>query len=184
MSNRVSPPQLRRQSPVWPVSPLCCSPGPPGSGAAAMHFAVNADARASGAGSWAPQRYAVLREASTERPFSSPLNNEHRKGTFVCAGLRAAAVQLGDQVRKRHRLAELLEAASARGRHAARSQPDDGADRSAVRAMRRTSRPRLRRRAQADRPALLHERARAELHGRPERAQATIRSFPRLPGAE
>jgi peptide-methionine (R)-S-oxide reductase len=33
-----------------------------------------------------PQRYAVLREASTERPFSSPLNNEHRKGIFVCAG--------------------------------------------------------------------------------------------------
>jgi len=33
-----------------------------------------------------PQRYAVLREASTERPFSSPLNNEHRRGTFVCAG--------------------------------------------------------------------------------------------------
>lgn len=33
-----------------------------------------------------PQRYAVLREAATERPFSSPLLNEHRKGTFVCAG--------------------------------------------------------------------------------------------------
>jgi peptide-methionine (R)-S-oxide reductase len=33
-----------------------------------------------------PQRYAVLREASTERPFTSPLNNEHRRGTFVCAG--------------------------------------------------------------------------------------------------
>jgi peptide-methionine (R)-S-oxide reductase len=32
------------------------------------------------------QRYAVLREASTERPFTSPLNEEHRKGTFVCAG--------------------------------------------------------------------------------------------------
>jgi peptide-methionine (R)-S-oxide reductase len=32
------------------------------------------------------QRYAVLREAATERPFSSPLLNEHRKGTFVCAG--------------------------------------------------------------------------------------------------
>jgi len=30
-------------------------------------------------------RYAVLREASTERPFSSPLLNEHRSGTFVCA---------------------------------------------------------------------------------------------------
>src|SRR4051794_33186684 len=33
-----------------------------------------------------PARYAVLREASTERPFSSPLLNEHRRGTFVCAG--------------------------------------------------------------------------------------------------
>ena len=33
-----------------------------------------------------PQRYAVLREAGTERPFSSPLNKEHRRGTFVCAG--------------------------------------------------------------------------------------------------
>jgi peptide-methionine (R)-S-oxide reductase len=33
-----------------------------------------------------PQRYAVLREADTERPGSSPLNDEHRKGTFVCAG--------------------------------------------------------------------------------------------------
>ena len=33
-----------------------------------------------------PQRYSVLREASTERPFTSPLLNEHRRGTFVCAG--------------------------------------------------------------------------------------------------
>jgi peptide-methionine (R)-S-oxide reductase len=33
-----------------------------------------------------PQRYAVLRQASTERPFSSPLLKEHRRGTFVCAG--------------------------------------------------------------------------------------------------
>jgi peptide-methionine (R)-S-oxide reductase len=32
------------------------------------------------------RRYAVLREAATEPPFSSPLLNEHRKGTFVCAG--------------------------------------------------------------------------------------------------
>ena len=33
-----------------------------------------------------PQRYAVLREAATERPYSSPLNKEHRQGVFVCAG--------------------------------------------------------------------------------------------------
>ena len=33
-----------------------------------------------------PQRYAVLREAATEHPFTSPLLNEHRKGVFTCAG--------------------------------------------------------------------------------------------------
>ena len=33
-----------------------------------------------------PERYAVLRQAATERPFSSPLNSEHRRGTFLCAG--------------------------------------------------------------------------------------------------
>jgi peptide-methionine (R)-S-oxide reductase len=32
------------------------------------------------------ERYAVLREAATERPHSSPLNKEHRKGIFTCAG--------------------------------------------------------------------------------------------------
>jgi peptide-methionine (R)-S-oxide reductase len=33
-----------------------------------------------------PQRYAVLREAATERPFSSPLDHEKRRGTYACAG--------------------------------------------------------------------------------------------------
>ena len=33
-----------------------------------------------------PKRYPILREAATERAFTSPLLNEHRKGTFVCAG--------------------------------------------------------------------------------------------------
>jgi len=32
------------------------------------------------------QRYAILREAATERPFTSPLLKEHRKGVFTCAG--------------------------------------------------------------------------------------------------
>ena len=31
-------------------------------------------------------RYYILREAGTERPFTSPLLNEHRRGTFSCAG--------------------------------------------------------------------------------------------------
>ena len=33
-----------------------------------------------------PDQYSVLRKEGTERPFSSPLNKEHRAGTFACAG--------------------------------------------------------------------------------------------------
>jgi peptide-methionine (R)-S-oxide reductase len=32
-----------------------------------------------------PDRYAVLFEEDTERPFSSPLNHEKRRGIFICA---------------------------------------------------------------------------------------------------
>lgn len=32
------------------------------------------------------EQYAVLREHATERPGSSPLLDEHRRGTFACAG--------------------------------------------------------------------------------------------------
>jgi len=30
--------------------------------------------------------YAILRQEGTERPFTSPLNDEHRNGRFSCAG--------------------------------------------------------------------------------------------------
>ena len=33
-----------------------------------------------------PEQYAVLRHEATERPGSSPFNNEKRSGTYVCAG--------------------------------------------------------------------------------------------------
>ncbi|ABD24669.1 Protein-methionine-S-oxide reductase [Novosphingobium aromaticivorans DSM 12444] len=32
-----------------------------------------------------PEQYYILREAGTERPFTSPLLKEKRKGAFVCA---------------------------------------------------------------------------------------------------
>lgn len=31
-------------------------------------------------------QYAVMRQEGTERPYSSPLNDEHRPGIFACAG--------------------------------------------------------------------------------------------------
>ena len=33
-----------------------------------------------------PAQYDVLRHEGTERPFSSPMNHEKRKGTYHCAG--------------------------------------------------------------------------------------------------
>lgn len=33
-----------------------------------------------------PGQYSVMREEGTERPFTSPLNDEHRDGVFACAG--------------------------------------------------------------------------------------------------
>ncbi len=35
-----------------------------------------------------PEQYRVLRQKGTEAPFSSPLTDEHRNGTFQCAGCR------------------------------------------------------------------------------------------------
>ena len=32
------------------------------------------------------EEFRILREAATERPYSSPLNDEKRAGTFTCAG--------------------------------------------------------------------------------------------------
>ncbi|HEU4661690.1 MAG TPA: peptide-methionine (R)-S-oxide reductase MsrB [Pseudolabrys sp.] len=33
-----------------------------------------------------PEQFYILRQRGTERPGSSPLNEEHRKGIFACAG--------------------------------------------------------------------------------------------------
>jgi peptide-methionine (R)-S-oxide reductase len=35
-----------------------------------------------------PEQYKVLRQAGTERPFSSPLDHEKRAGVFSCAGCK------------------------------------------------------------------------------------------------
>ena len=64
-----------------------------------------------------PQQYAVLRGHSTERPGSSPLDARASPRHLRLRRLRPAALLLDDQVRERHRLAELLPAAAARRRH-------------------------------------------------------------------
>ncbi len=42
-----------------------------------------------------PAQYAVLREEGTERPRSSPLNKENRRGTYVCAGCQLQVYSSG-----------------------------------------------------------------------------------------
>ena len=37
-----------------------------------------------------PARYEILRQAGTESPWSSPLEYEHRRGTYSCAGCALA----------------------------------------------------------------------------------------------
>ena len=36
-----------------------------------------------------PDQFAILRQKATERPFTSPLNDEHRDGTLACKGCTA-----------------------------------------------------------------------------------------------
>ena len=57
-------------------------------------------------------QFMVLRKEGTERPFSSPLNDEKRRGRIRLRRVRAAAFHFGDEIRQRHRLAELLHADS------------------------------------------------------------------------
>ena len=54
------------------------------------------------------EQFAVLREEATERPGSSTLNGEKRKGLFHCAGCDLPAYSSEHKYRIRHRLAELL----------------------------------------------------------------------------
>jgi peptide-methionine (R)-S-oxide reductase len=66
-----------------------CSRAGAATNAAPAHFEVElTDAQ------WraklSPQSYAVLRHEGTETPFTSALNDEHRKGTFTCAGCALA----------------------------------------------------------------------------------------------
>jgi peptide-methionine (R)-S-oxide reductase len=58
--------------------------GRSGGAAPTVHFPVN-HTPAEWRRILGPQRYSILRDAATEHPFTSPLLNEHRRGTFVCA---------------------------------------------------------------------------------------------------
>ena len=86
----IDQPTTRRTALAWlaagvalPVLGACAKP------AQAASYKVNlSDAQ------WkarlSPAQYDILRKEGTEPPFSSPLLNEHRKGTFLCVGCSTA----------------------------------------------------------------------------------------------
>ena len=91
-----------------------------------------------------PEQYAILRKEGTERPFTSPLLHEERNGIFACAGCNFRPVLILDQVRQRHRLAELLGAAGQCGRQPHRQLVGHDPHGGDLPSMRRPSGPRFR----------------------------------------
>ncbi len=113
-----------------------------------------------------PEQYRVLREHGTERPGASPLNGEKRPGEFLCA---ACQTKLFDSTTKYESHSGWPSFyAPLEGAVATTRRPLNGHEpgRSALRQLRRPSGPRVPRRAEAHRAALLHERRGDEVRTR------------------
>ena len=108
----------------------------------------------------------MLRQHGTERAGTSPLDKEHGQGVYLCAGLRAAPLPIGNEVRQPHGLAQLLGTHRGGGRDVDRHLVLHDTNRGTLPALRGTPGPRLRRRPQADRTSLLHQRRGPEVRPR------------------
>jgi peptide-methionine (R)-S-oxide reductase len=78
-----------------------CSGGTRKAGVSAPSAYTDDEWRALGEADWksrlAPAAFAVLRQHDTERPFSSPLNDEKRAGIYHCAGCDLALFASGEK---------------------------------------------------------------------------------------
>ena len=108
-------------------------------------------------------QYDVLRAHGTERPGSSPLNREKRKGVYVCAGCELPLFGSDTKYESGtgwpsfwQPLPDAVETTTDRSLFMARTG-------SALPPLRRASRPCLQRRPEAHRASLLHERGSAEI---------------------
>jgi hypothetical protein len=109
-----------------------------------------------------PAQFGVLREHDTERPPQQPAQPGAPSRHLPLRRLRFASFLVGDQVRRWHGLAELLGAARGQRWHLGGPSPVPDPDGGALSPLRRTSRPRVRRRSPADRAPLLSERHRPQ----------------------
>ena len=125
-----------------------------------------------------PDQYAVLRHEATERPFTSPLLHEERRGTFACAGCHLDAFSSTTKFESQHGVAELLGPFGEGGRHHEGHVLRYGTDGCSLPSLRRPPRSCLRRRSEADRASLLHERGRAHLQTRDDLTPARFHHGP------
>ncbi len=112
-----------------------------------------------------PEQYAVLREQDTERAFTSPLNKEHRTGTFICAGCDLPLFSSKTKFDSGTGWPSFYEPIEGRGAEGQRLHLRHGAGRGSLPPLRGPSRPCVQRRPAADRLALLHQRRLAEIRG-------------------
>ena len=63
-----------------------------------------------------PEQYEIMREHGTEAPGSCALNYEKRARHVFLRRLRSAAVHVEEEIRERHRLAELQRSGAGLGR--------------------------------------------------------------------
>ena len=108
----------------------------------------------------------MLREHGTERPGASPLNAEKRQGEFLCAACQTKLFDSGTKYESHSGWPSFY--APVEGAVATTEDRTLGMRRvgGALRQLRRPSGPRVPGRAEAHRPALLHERRRAEVRTR------------------
>ena len=106
-----------------------------GSGAQAKSFPV-AHSEAEWKKRLTKAEFYVLRQEGTERPYSSPLNEEKRKGVFACAGCGNAVYSSRTKFDSGTGWPSFWDA---RGRHRHRLQARLSAHRSPLRRLRRAS---------------------------------------------
>ncbi len=131
-----------------------------------------------------PMQYAVLREKATERPFSGEYEHEQRPGTYVCAGCGQTLFESDAKFDSGCGWPSFTQPAT-------ESHVDEerdithGMSRTEVLLLKlqRPSRPRVRGRPGADRPALLHQFGGAETAAEIASSRSPRPSVP-LPGTE
>ena len=105
-----------------------------------------------------PEQYQILRQQGTEPPFTSPLLKEHRKGIFACAGCDLPLFSSETKFESGTGWPSFYQPLENAVGKTSGPYARHGAHRNSLPPLRRPSRSRVRRRSEADRPALLHGR--------------------------